>query len=162
MPAASPLPEGLVVFVKRACPTCELVAPVLAELRAAKGIAVIVQDDPAFPPGLAPLHDADLALSYHHHVDAVPTLLRVAEGREKERAVGWQREEWEALTGVRGLGAGLPAWRPGCGSLSVDPDRVPELRARFEAGRLAARRVALAEREDEQEAMFARGWSDGL
>src|SRR5512134_1360146 len=117
MPATPPLPDGLVVFVKRECPTCELVVPVLAELRESQGIAVIVQDDPAFPPGLAPRHDADLALSYHHQIEAVPTLLRVVDGREKERAVGWQRGEWEALAGVRGLGAGLPAWRPGCGSL---------------------------------------------
>jgi hypothetical protein len=162
MPAAPPLPEGLVVFVKRECPTCELVVPVLAELRERAGLTVIVQDDPAFPDGLAPLHDADLALSYRQRVEAVPTLLRVSDGLEKERAVGWQREEWEALTGVRGLGAGLPAWRPGCGSLSVDPDRLPELRARFESGRLHARRVELAAREDEHEAMVARGWSDGL
>jgi hypothetical protein len=162
MSASPPLPEGLVVFVKRECPTCELVAPVLAELKGRASLTVIVQDDPAFPPGLAPRHDADLALSWHHGIEAVPTLLRVADGREKERAVGWQRGEWEALTGVSGLGAGLPEWRPGCGSLSVDPDRVPALRARFEGGRLRARRVELAEREDEHEAMFARGWSDGL
>jgi hypothetical protein len=162
MPASPPLPDGLVAFVKRACPTCELVVPVLAELRKRAALTVIVQDDPAFPPGFAPRHDADLALSWHHRIGAVPTLLRVADGGEKERAVGWQREEWEALSGVRGLGAGLPAWRPGCGSLSADPDLVPELRARFDSGRLRARRIELAEREDEQEAMFARGWSDGL
>ena len=162
MPAAPPLPDGLVVFVKRECPTCELVVPVLAELRKRGGITVIVQDDPTFPPGLAPRHDADLALSWHHGIEAVPTLLRVVEGREKERAVGWQRGEWEVLTGVRGLGAGLPEWRPGCGSLSVDPDLLPALRVRFASDRLHARRVELAEREDEQEAMFARGWSDGL
>jgi hypothetical protein len=162
MPAAPTLPDGLVVFVKRECPTCELVVPVLAELSRRTGLCVIVQDDPAFPPGLGARHDADLALSWHHAIEAVPTLLRVVDGREKERAVGWQRGEWEALAGVAGLGAGLPEWRPGCGSLSVDPDRLPELRARFESHRLAARRIALAEREDEQEAMFARGWSDGL
>ncbi len=63
---------------------------------------------------------------------------------------------------MRGLGAGLPAWRPGCGSLSVDPDLLPQLRVRFESERLHARRIELAEREDEHEAMFARGWSDGL
>ena len=115
MPAPPLLPEGLVVFVKRECPTCELVVPVLAELRKRAGLTVIVQDDPAFPPGLAPRYDADLALSWHHEIEAVPTLLRVVEGAEKERAVGWERGEWEALTGVRGLGAGLPGWRPGCG-----------------------------------------------
>jgi hypothetical protein len=162
MSDAPSLPDGLVVFVKRECPTCELVVPVLRELRERAGLSVIVQDDPAFPAGLGPRHDADLALSWHHAIEAVPTLLRVADGREKERAVGWQRAEWEALAGVAGLGAGLPDWRPGCGSLSVDPDLLPGLRERFEAGRLHARRVELAEREDEQEAMFARGWSDGL
>ena len=52
--------------------------------------------------------------------------------------------------------------RPGCGSLSVDPDLVDALRVRFEGGRLHSRRVELAELEDEFEAMFARGWTDGL
>ena len=52
--------------------------------------------------------------------------------------------------------------RPGCGSLSVDPDLVDELRVRFEGGRLHSRRIELAELEDEFEAMFARGWTDGL
>src|SRR5512134_2935215 len=77
MPAGTPLPEGLVVFVKRECPTCELVVPVLAELRERAGLTVIVQDDPGFPAGLAPRHDADLALSWHARIEAVPTLLRV-------------------------------------------------------------------------------------
>jgi len=45
------LPDGLVAVVKRECPTCQLVAPVLRELAAA-GVPVLVysQDDPAFPP----------------------------------------------------------------------------------------------------------------
>jgi hypothetical protein len=162
MSAAPPLPDGLVVFVKRECPTCELVVPVLEALRARGGVHVIVQDDPSFPAGLAPQHDADLAFSWHHGIEAVPTLLRVAEGREKERAVGWQRDEWEAISGRSGLGEGLPDWRPGCGSLSVDPDLLPMLRARFEGERLVARRIELADAEDEAEAMLARGWSDGL
>ena len=52
--------------------------------------------------------------------------------------------------------------RPGCGSLSVDPDRVDELRVRFEGGRLRSRRIELAALEDDIEAMFVRGWTDGL
>ncbi|MEN8161698.1 MAG: thioredoxin, partial [Myxococcota bacterium] len=84
MSAAPPLPDGLVVFVKRECPTCELVVPVLEALREGGGVHVIVQDDPGFPEGLAPRHDADLALSWHHDIEAVPTLLRVVDGREKE------------------------------------------------------------------------------
>ena len=41
------------------------------------------------------------------------------------------REDWQRITGVADLGADLPVMRPGCGSMSVDPDLVDELRARF-------------------------------
>ena len=92
----------------------------------------------------------------------MPTLIRVEGGVEVDRAVGWHRGDWEKLTGIAGLGAGLPEWRPGCGSRSVDPEIAPELAVRFEGRKLASRRVALAPLEDEAEALFARGWSDGL
>ena len=102
-------------------------------------------------------------MSWHHQIEAVPTLIRVERRRARARAsLGWHREEWQALTGVDGLGAGLPDWRPGCGSRSVDPDLAPELAVRFAAAKLRARRVELAPLEDEFEALFERGWSDGL
>ena len=41
--------DGLVAVVKRDCPTCELTAPVLAQLAAAGRLQVYTQDDPAFP-----------------------------------------------------------------------------------------------------------------
>jgi hypothetical protein len=161
MPAPR-LPDGLVAFVKRDCPTCALVAPVLVELAAERALSVYSQDDASFPEGVEVLDDTDLEASWHHGIEAVPTLLRVEDGVEKERAVGWHRAEWKALCGVPELGAGLPEFRPGCGSLSVDPDRALELAVRFGATSLRSRRVELASREDEFEAMFARGWSDGL
>ncbi len=161
-PLRPALPSGLVAFVKRDCPTCVLVAPVLAEIAAKTKLTVFTQDDVAFPEGLSPQDDTALARSWHYEIEAVPTLLRVEDGREAGRILGWQRAEWEAFTGVRGLGAGLPDWRPGCGSLSVDPDRVDALRVRFSGSRLHARRVELAAREDELEAFFAKGWTDGL
>lgn len=157
-----PLPDGLVAIVKRDCPTCELVAPVLAEIAGRAGLAVYSQDDPAFPEGVAVIDDTGLEVSYHHEIEAVPTLIRVDGGREVARTLGWHRGDWERLTGLAGLGEGLPDWRPGCGSRSVDPDLRPALRARFEGGRLAARRVPLAPLEDEIESAFERGWSDGL
>ena len=157
-----PLPEGLVAFVKRDCPTCELVEPVLAQLASRAGVTVYCQDDPSFPAAPPAVDDRELAVSWHHEIEAVPTLLRVENGVEKERALGWHRGEWEALSGVGGLGAELPDQRPGCGSLSVDPSRVDALRVRFGASSLRARRVELASGEDEFEAMIARGWSDGL
>ena len=61
-----------------------------------------------------------------------------------------------------GLGDGLPEMRPGCGSLSVDPDLVDALRVRFGASVLASRRIDVADAEDEMEMMFNRGWTDGL
>ena len=156
------LPDGIVAFVKRDCPTCELVAPVLAQLAKETTVTVYSQDDPAFPEGLAPRDDTELEVSWRSGIEAVPTLLRVEGGVERERALGWHRGEWEALTRVGGLGPGLPETRPGCGSLSVDPDRAHALAARFGGSQLRARRIELASREDEFEAMFARGFSDGL
>ena len=46
------------------------------------------------------------------------------------RTVGWERKSWEALTGIDNLGTDLPDWRPGCGSMSVDPSRVDQLEAK--------------------------------
>jgi thiol-disulfide isomerase/thioredoxin len=164
-----PLPSGVVAFVKRDCPTCELVAPILAKLRKELGaldepvaLTVFTQDDPEFPAGSDRVDDTDLTVSWHHEIEAVPTLVRVKDGHEVDRALGWHRGEWEALTGISGLGEGLPELRPGCGSLSVDPSRAPELAIRFSGSKLQARRVEVASLEDEQEAFFDRGWTDGL
>ena len=156
------LPDGLVAVVKAECETCQMVAPLLADLARRADLTVFTQDDPAFPPGVAAVHDGDLGVSWHHDIETVPTIMRVVDGREVERTVGWSRDEWRRLTGDPGLGAELPPSRPGCGSMSVDPDRVDELRVRFAGGRLRSRRVELAAREDDIEAMYARGWTDGL
>ena len=72
-PGAATLPDGLVVVVKRECETCQMVAPLLSQF----ATAVYTQDDPAFPDGLAPVHDADLSVSWHHDIEVVPTLIKV-------------------------------------------------------------------------------------
>ena len=163
LPSARRLPDGLVAVVKRDCPTCELVAPVLSDLHDRAGLTVITQDDPHFPVDADWVrHDDDLAISWHHGIEVVPTLLRVVEGSEDRRTVGWSRSEWEQFTDLDGLGQGLPDWRPGCGSLSVDPAHADELAVRFSASGLRSRRVEMAALEDEWEAMWDRGWSDGL
>ncbi len=148
------LPDGLVAVVKRECPTCVLVEPVLREL----GAEVWCQDD----AGWFDHDDTELELSYRLGIETVPTLMRVEDGEETARVVGWSREQWEGLTGVDGLGADLPEHRPGCGSLSVDPFRIDALEARYGGSGLGSRRVELADLEDEHEAMFDRGWTDGL
>ena len=162
MADAPPLPSGLVAFVKRDCPTCELVAPVLARLARETTLTVFSQDDPSFPPDVRVVDDRSLEASWHHRIETVPTLLRVENGEVRGEAVGWNRPEWEALTGLRGLGPDLPENRPGCGSRSVDPDLESELLVRFTGSKLCSRRIELAALEDETEALYARGWSDGL
>ena len=157
------LPDGLVIVVKRECETCRMIVPVLSQLRATgTPITVYTQDDPTFPDDIDAIHDADLAVSWHHEIETVPTVIRVVNGVEVARTVGWSRAEWESVTGVAGLGPDLPVMRPGCGSMSVDPDLVDTLRVRFGASVLSARRVDVASAEDEFEAMFDRGWTDGL
>ncbi|MEM7092379.1 MAG: thioredoxin [Actinomycetota bacterium] len=158
------LPTGLVAFVKRDCPTCELVDPVLGALAGAdEPLTVYTQDDVSFPESLTPVDDTDLTISWHHEIETVPTLMRVdANGIEEERIVGWNRDQWQAFTGDVELGLTLPEHRPGCGSLNVDPSRADELAARFSSDGLEARRVDFAALEDDFEAMYDRGWSDGL
>jgi len=157
------LPDGLVIVVKRECETCRMVVPVISQLReSGANVTLYVQDDPAFPDGLNAIADTDLSVSWHHDIETVPTVIRVANGRELERTVGWRRDEWERVAETPGLGPELPAFRPGCGSMSVDPDLVDQLRVRFAGSKLGARRVEVADLEDEFEAMFDRGWTDGL
>lgn len=157
------MPDGLVAVVKHDCPTCELVVPVLEQLDSGPlPLTVYTQDDPGFPASLSPTDDTNLSVSWHHNVETVPTLIRVEGGVEKHRIVGWSRDQWEDFTGMGGLGDGLPAHRPGCGSLSVDPVLADSLAVRFGASTLRSRRVEFATLEDEFEAAFDRGWTDGL
>ena len=141
------LPEGLVAVVKADCPTCTLVRPLLDQLP----VHLISEDEPE-----------GLDASYRLGVETVPTLLRVEGGTEVERLVGWDRDEWRRLTGDDALGEDLPAHRPGCGSRTLDPGVAEELAVRFRGSTMRSRRVELAELEDEAEAMFDRGWTDGL
>jgi hypothetical protein len=157
------LPDGLVVIVKDECETCHAVVPVLRQLADSdRPVTIYTQDDPDFPDTPRAIHDRDLAVSWHHDVDTVPTLITVVDGVETGRTIGWLRSEWERLTGVEGLGPDLPPMRPGCGSMSVDPDLVDMLRVRFGGSTLSSRRIEVAEAEDEIEMLFRRGWTDGL
>lgn len=154
--------DGLIAVVKHDCPTCVMTVPVLRELAGRMPLTVVSQDDAAFPDDPAPVHDAPLELSYRLQVEIVPTLIRMVGGREVARTYGWDRAEWQRLTGVAGLGDGLPASRPGCGAKNVEPGILERLKIRFGDTGLAARRIEIGAAEDEVEAMFERGWSDGL
>ncbi|MEM7337036.1 MAG: thioredoxin family protein [Actinomycetota bacterium] len=156
------LPDGLVAVVKHGCPTCVTVAPVLQALAAQHLVTVYSQDDAGFPAGIDVVDDTALAMSWHHEIETVPTLVRVVDGTEQARIVGWSRDEWTAFVDAGPLTATSVDFAPGCGSRSVDPDLVDELAVRFGATGLRSTRVEFASAEDEVEAMFDRGWSDGL
>jgi len=138
---------GIVAVVKKDCPTCTLIEPVLSDLIARGVVTTVHRED----------DDAGLEASWRLGVETVPTLVR-----GDERIVGWDRSQWETFTGVSGLGEDLPAFRPGCGSRTVEPGLVDELAVRFSGSTLRSRRIDLGELEDDVEAMFDRGWTDGL
>ena len=156
------LPDGLVAFVKRDCPTCVMVGPVLAALNDTAVLTVYSQDDPTFPGGVNAIDDTELEYSYRMGIEIVPTLFRVEGGAVVDELQGWLRSRWEELTGVAPLGEGLPEYRAGCGSRSVEPGLSERLAVRYGGERMLSRRVHFGSEEDEFEATYARGWSDGL
>lgn len=159
----TPLPDGLILVAKRACPTCALVEPLAAELTGRWPLTVYVQDDPSYAADVAGvIDDQALEHSYRLNIEVVPTLIRVEGGREVERTYGWHRDDWRRISGLPELGAQLPALRPGCGSKTLDPGVAEELALRYGDVRFASRAVTLGDEEDAIEACYQRGWTDGL
>ncbi|MBC6439328.1 MAG: thioredoxin [Rhodospirillales bacterium] len=155
--------DGLALVLKEDCPTCQLIAPVAAELKRLGDLkAIYSQDNPEFPRGLAVIDDRDLQASFALETDIVPTLIRREGGRETGRVIGWHRGEWQNLTGVNDLGIDLPEERPGCGSLSVASGMAEELQARFGDTGLSACKVIVDFPDDPMEYAFDQGWTDGL
>jgi len=82
--------------------------------QARRDFQVVTQDDDRFPSGVANLlDDRALDLSYLNNIEATPTLIRYAGGREVERVMGWDRAAWQRLTGIATLGVSLPPLVPG-------------------------------------------------
>jgi len=159
----NPLRDGWTIIIKRECATCVMVVPVIARLmREVPSLTVYTQDDPTFPEGISAVSDLDLCASWHADIDTVPTLIFRENGVETKRTIGWLRKDWRELTGIADLGSELPEFRPGCGSMSVDPDIVDKLRVLYGGEVLHSRQIEIASAEDEFEAMFSRGYTDGL
>ena len=157
------LPDnGWVAVVKRDCPTCELTEPALAMLQQAAGVTVYTQDDPTFPESVPHEYDKSLDISHGLKIEIVPTLLKRENGKEVARTYGWDKAEWQRMTGLATLGADLPDIRPGCGAKNIEPGVIEDLLVRHGETGLASRKIELGEAEDEIEALFDRGWSDGL
>jgi peroxiredoxin len=180
----------LLLVYKRDCETCSVVLPVLERLsrplhgRGLETFGVSQSDADAtldainehglcFPQVL----DAELALSFALDLEVVPTLLLVdAAGEVVDRTDALELEalarvlkhaaqfagldEGEVDRGLRPFA--LPAFRPGCASRTLDPD--VQRRREVEQGRerLSSRRIEVGDGEDEHEALFARGVTDGL
>ncbi|MFM7119416.1 MAG: TlpA family protein disulfide reductase [Gammaproteobacteria bacterium] len=134
------------------------------------------------------LDESTLKVSFAWDIDTVPTLFVAnPEGQAQRTLVGFVRDEWQTLSDewvqAHGLSAdagtdadaaasgqalqaldwsAMPAWRPGCGSLSVDPLIADRLRAEAENSPLRARRIEIAVQDDPFEFMFDHGFSDGL
>ena len=103
--------------------------------------------------------DSTLKVSFAWDIDTVPTLFVTdSQGQSQRTLVGFVRDEWQALSdelqaikapehaesaaaqALHSLNwSAMPAWRPGCGSLSVDPLIADRLRAEAENSPLRAR-----------------------
>lgn len=150
------------LVVKKSCPTCELIEPVISQLADQLEITIYSQDDPKFPSSTAdPVDDRELEFSYRNKIEIVPTLIRNREDGS-DRIVGWDKTQWEEFTGLDSLGNDISPFKPGCGSKSLDPGMPELLAARYDADTLKSRKVDLADAEDVIEACYERGWTDGL
>jgi hypothetical protein len=157
-------PLRYIVVLKKDCPTCALVEPVVAQIQA-RGCTIEIwsQDDPSFPTSVTGVSDdRNLEQSWRLKIETVPTLIRLEDNTESERTVGWDRQQWQQLLESDQIGLDLPAFRPGCGSKSVEPGMPEKLALRFGDISLDARRIEIGDMEDPMESCFERGWSDGL
>lgn len=150
------------IFVKQGCETCQMVEGVLGEVARTLPTVVYTQDDPGFPGTVSAVDDTALEKSFAFDIEAVPTVIRLRDGKEVSRTFGWHRGDWQEITGLGNLGSDLPAMRPGCGSKSREPGVYDALRAKFGPIDFKSRPIRLGEWDDEIEAAYDRGWSDGL
>jgi hypothetical protein len=162
------LAQTFVAIVKRECATCVVAMPVLRQVEqalASRGgkLEVWVQDDVSFAADFAhACDDTALATSFRYGIETVPTLIRLVDEREDARTVGWQRAQWQAITGIAELGDDLPAFRPGCGSITMDPGMPARLKVKYGNTGLASRRIEVPALSDPVETCYERGWSDGM
>ena len=158
-------PNNFILVCKQDCETCKQIEPVFADLAAADFPLIIYsQDSPTFPniPGDVVIHDATLENSFRLDIEIVPTLIKIENGREQARIVGWNKSQWRTFTNMPELGTSMPAQRPGCGAKNVEPGVIEELSLRYGDIQLSAREIEVTSFEDEMEACYDRGWTDGL
>jgi hypothetical protein len=166
----------LVALVKHDCPVCDQLLPVLDAARAGGGPIRIVSQSSAedtaaqaerLDLAARPELDPELELSQRFDPDAVPAVVLLDGGAEQARTEGLDRQRLNELAAAAGITLtldGLPERRPGCASITRDPTVAAQLAAAHarKDGRLTARELEIGELEDPIEALYDRGYSDGL
>src|SRR5688572_21095779 len=161
----------LIALVKHDCPVCDQLLPALD----AAGVRVLSQSSAGDTAAQAerlqlarvPELDEGLAVSERFDPDAVPAVLLLDGGEERARVEGIQRDRLAEVAGAAGVTldlGDLPAWRPGCASITRDPVVAAGIAARAARrdGRIRSRVIEVGELEDAQEALHDRGLTDGL
>jgi len=155
--------ERYLIFVKQDCPTCELIKPVLHKLlKLNVAFNLYVQDFPENFKNLPTIDDTKLKDSYRNKIEIVPTVLKVSNGSEIKRIVGWSAEEWAELFGSQDIAVGMPELRPGCGSLSVEDRNLERLTIQFGDKKFASKLHECPELLDDVELCYENMWTDGL
>jgi len=155
--------EGWVLFVKQDCETCVMIEPVVGKvIESGHPITIYTQDNPNFMSKFLPQDDTNLEHSFNYNIKITPTLIRFSKSTEQIRIEGWCREDWCKAFGLENLGIDLPYFRPGCGSKSLDPGVYERLFAKYGNPDFEARQIEVGEWDDDIEACYDRGWSDGL
>ena len=155
--------DGLHLVVKRDCPTCVMIEPVIRKLASHSFLNIYVQDNADFLADISGQQDdRSLERSYHLDIDTAPTLLNYENGVETDRVIGWHRNDWQALSGVSDLGVDLPDQRPGCGSKTVQPGIAEHLQVQFGKLDFKSRALESGHWQDEHEICYEQGWTDGL
>ncbi|MBC6401012.1 MAG: thioredoxin family protein [Ekhidna sp.] len=155
--------NDLLLFLKQDCETCQLVKPVVDDLKK-KGvdIEVYVQDYPDYYEELSPNDDTSLEASFNWNVETTPTLIQTSGKGSTLRVEGWDKKGWQDVLGVEDLGENLPDFRPGCGSKSREPGVYENLMATYGDVGIQSRGIELGNWDDDMEICYERGWTDGL
>ena len=166
----------VIALVKHDCETCATLAPALeAAANAGAPVRMVSQSNEAETRAFAervglttvPELDEGLALSERLDPEAVPAVVLLDGDEEQDRVEGLHRARLEALFAAAGATLprdGLPEIKPGCTSITQEPEvaaRLAAKRARA-AGRIRARELDLGALEDPFEALHQRGLTDGL
>ena len=182
--------SSLVCFVKEDCETCQTVIPIIEALhQSGCKILLIGQTDEGnknliekHALSIPILNDTTLHTSHNYDIEIVPTIFRVnKESTVITRLEGFVKSEWQSLITELSNDTGpetsinadldkqinekidwdkLPEWRPGCGSLSVQPENLDRIKAEIDNAPIRARKINIS--DDEFEFMFEQGFTDGL